>query len=240
MHRILLVDDEQDLTCVVQLSLSGDGYEVITAADGIEALMSAGRSRPDLVILDTSMPRLDGLQVCASLRRDPDLASVPIMFLTGSDSVDDRIRGLEAGADDYLTKPFDLRELKARVRALLRRAAHKVPAAAARPALLTLGELALNPRTGEVAAGQRRAQLTPAELELLRYLMQRPDTVFSSQHLLQHVWGYAPDAADQGLVRWHVMNLRTKIEADPSRPVFLRTVPRHGYMLCAAARRNAA
>lgn len=237
MHRILLADDEPDLVWALQLSLRGEGYEVVTAADGIEALVSAGRHRPDLVILDATMPRLDGWQVCQSLRRDPDLGAVPIMFLTGCASVEDRIRGLEEGADDYLVKPFDLRELRARVRALLRRAA---PAAQPRAGLLCLGDLTLNPRTGEVTSSSRTAQLTPAELELMHYLMLRPDTVFSSQHLLQHVWGYAPDTAEQGLVRWHMMNLRTKIEANPSHPLYLRTVPRHGYMLCAQARKHAA
>jgi DNA-binding response OmpR family regulator len=241
MHRILLADDEQELTWAIQLSLQGEGYNVVTAADGIEALVSAGRHRPDLVILDATMPRLDGWQVCHSLRRDPDLATVPIMFLSGNDSIEDRVRGLEAGADDYLVKPFDLRELKARIRALLRRASAAAPApAAARATLVTAGDLSLNPQTGEVTVAGRQAQLTPAELELLHYLMQHPDTVFSSQHLLQHVWGYAPDTAEQGLVRWHMMNLRAKIEANPSHPVYLRTVPRHGYMFCAQARKNAA
>lgn len=237
MYRILLADDDPDLCRAVQICLSGEGYEVLVAADGIEALVSAGRHHPDLVILDVTMPRLDGWQICRSLRRDPDLAAVPIMFVTARASIEERIKGLEEGADDFLPKPFDLRELTARVRALLRRAA---PVAQTRAGLVSLGDLTLNPHTGEVMVPGKSARLTPAELELLRYLMLRPDTVFSSQHLLQHVWGYAPDTAEQGLVRWHMMNLRSKIEANPSNPHFLRTIPRHGYMLCTQARQNAA
>ena len=239
MHRILLADDEQDLTWAVQLSLKSEGYEIITAADGVEALVCAGRYRPDLVILDMTMPRLDGLQVCHSLRHDPDLADVSILFLTGSSTVEERIRGLEQGGDDYLVKPFDLRELKARVCALLRRRGARAPAAP-RPLTLSIGDLCLNPQSREVTAGERQAQLTPAELDLLRYLMERPETVFSSQDLLRNVWGYTPETAEQGLVRWHMMNLRTKIERDPSHPTYLRTVPRHGYMLCAPALRHSA
>jgi len=150
------------------------------------------------------MPRLDGLQVCRSLRHDPDLADVSILFLTGSGTVEERIHGREQGGDDYLVKPFDLRELKARVRALLRRRGAPTPAAP-RPLTLSIGDLCLN-----------------------------------LQSRLRNVWGYTPETAEQGLVRWHMMNLRTKIERDPSHPTYLRTVPRHGYMLCAPALRHSA
>lgn len=230
MQRILLADDEPDLLWAVGHSLRHDGYDVVTAGDGIEALMNAGRQRPDVVVLDITMPQLDGWQVCRSLRRDPDLAGVPILFLSGSDDVEARIRGFEEGADDYIVKPFDVRELKARIRALLRRQAALLPAPQ-QGQVLTCGDLVLDLQTCAVRSGTREARLTPAELDLLRYLIERPNQVFSSQHLLEHVWGYPPDTAEQGLVRWHVMNLRTKIEADPAHPLYLRTVPRHGYML---------
>jgi DNA-binding response OmpR family regulator len=160
------------------------------------------------------------------------------MFLSSFADVEARIRGFEEGADDYLTKPFDLRELSARVRVLLRR---KLTQEGLPPVqVLRCGDLTLDLQLCAVRVGTREARLTPAELDLLRYLIRNPNQVFSSQHLLQHVWGYQPDMADQGLVRWHVMNLRAKIETDPARPIYLRTLPRHGYMLAIQEQRRVA
>lgn len=233
MARILLVDDEQDLVWAMQYSLNDEGYEVLTAYDGVEALAVARRHRPDLVILDIVMPRLDGLQVCHHLRRDPALAAVPILFLTVRSSIEDRIAGLDEGGDDYLAKPFDLRELKARVRALLRRGR---VAPEGRVSLLVVGPLALDlhtrqVRVGEGEVGEKGIQLTPAEFDLLHHFMTHPGEVFSSQQLLRQVWGYSPETADPGLVRWHIKNLRTKIEPDPAHPVYIHTLPHHGYTL---------
>lgn len=234
MSRILLVDDEPDLVWAVRHSLSDEGYEVVTAGDGLEALAVARRHRPDLIILDMVLPSLSGLQVCQKLRRDPALAAVPIMFLTVHNTIDDRVAGLDEGADDYLIKPFDLRELKARVRALLRRGrptADDRPRMNGRSAMLVVGSLALNPHTRQVHVGEKVVQLTPVEFDLLHHLMVHAGEVFSSEQLLEQVWGYALEAAEPGLVRWHIRNLRTKIESNPSDPVYIRTVPRHGYIL---------
>ena len=233
MARILLVDNEQDLVWAVQHSLSDEGYEVLTAYDGVEALAIAQRHRPDLVILDIIMPRLDGLQVCRKLRRDPTLAAVPILFLTVRSAIEDRIKGLDEGGDDYLVKPFDLEELKARVRALLRRARATPeggPGAEGQGPLLVAGPLTLDLHTCQVHVGSETAQLTPTEFDLLHHLMTHPAEVFSSQQLLQQVWGYPPRVGDPGTVRWHIKNLRTKIEPDPDQPVYIRTVPHHGYV----------
>jgi DNA-binding response OmpR family regulator len=232
--RILLADDEPNLVWAVQRSLSDEGYEVLTARDGIEALALAERQHPDLIILDITMPRLDGLQVCQRLRRDPELAAVPILFLTARSAVEDRIIGIDEGADDYLSKPFDLRELKARIRGILRRSRSTSAAGDAHPdaePCLTVGALTLDLDTCQVTIEGRIVPLTPAELDLLRFLMCHPRHVFSSQQLLQEVWGYSTATADLGLVRWHIMNLRTKIEPDPAHPIYIRTVPRHGYLL---------
>jgi DNA-binding response OmpR family regulator len=234
MARILLVDDEQDLVWAVRHSLSDEGYEVLTAYDGVEALAVARRHRPDLVILDIVMPRLDGLQVCHRVRRDPTLAAVPILFLTVRSAIEDRLKGLDEGGDDYLVKPFDLRELKARVKALLRRgrsAPEGGPGPEGRGSLLVVGPLTLDLYTRQVRVGEKSIQLTPAEFDLLHHLMTHPGEVFSSQQLLRQVWGYPPETADPGLVRWHMKNLRAKIEPDPVRPVCIRTVPHHGYIL---------
>lgn len=234
MPRILLVDDEQDLLWAVRRSLQDEGYEVLTAYDGAEALSVAQRQAPDLVVLDIVMPRLDGLQVCHRLRRDPALAAVPILFLTVRSDVEDRIKGLNQGADDYIPKPFDMGELKARIKALLRRrytANGNRPSCDRDPHSLEAGELTLDLRTRQARAEGKTVQLTPTEFDLLRYFMIHAGQVFSSSELLQQVWGYSPLTADSSLVRWHVKNLREKIEPDPSDPSYIKTLPRHGYML---------
>jgi len=234
MARILLVDDQKDLVWAVRLSLDDEGHEVLTAHNGIEALAIARRHRPDLVILDIVMPQLDGLHVCQRLRRDPTLAAVPILFLTVRSTIEDRIKGLDEGGDDYLAKPFDLGELKARVRALLRRAQPAIegnPSPGGRGSQLVLGPLRLDLRARQVRVGDKSTQLTPTEFDLLHHLMTHPNELFSSQQLLRQVWGYPPETADPVLVRWHIKNLRAKIEADPVNPVYIRTVPRHGYIL---------
>jgi len=228
MPRILVVDDEQDLVWAVRQSLSDEGHEVLTAYDGVEALDVARRHHPDLVILDIAMPRLDGLQVCRKLRRDPTLAAVPILFLTVRSAIEDRVKGLDEGGDDYLAKPFNLEELKARVRALLRRG-RPAPEGSPGP-LLVASLLVLDLHTRQVRVREKVVQLTPIEFKLLHYLMTHPGEVFSSRQLLRRVWGYPPESADPGLVRWHIKNLRTKIEPDPTHPFYIRTVHRHGYM----------
>jgi DNA-binding response OmpR family regulator len=233
MARILLVDDEKDLVWAVRHSLSDEGYEVLTAYDGVEALIAARRHHPDLVILDVVMPRLDGLQVCRRLRRDPALATVPILFLTVRSAIEDRIKGLDEGGDDYLVKPFDMGELKARIRALLRRAQSTQeggPETEGRGSLLEVGPFTLDLNTSQVRVGEKTTQLTPVEFDLLYYLINHPGEVFSTQQLLRQVWGYPPGTADPSLVRWHIKNLRTKLESDPFNPVYIRTVPHHGYM----------
>jgi DNA-binding response OmpR family regulator len=230
MPRILVVDDEPDLVWAIQYSLRDAGYDVITANDGETGLAAARTHRPDLLILDVMMPQLDGLQVCWRLRRDPALASVPILFLSMRSAIEDRVTCLEEGGDDYLAKPFDLRELKARITALLRRGRGAAPPVEQHTWLLA-GALALNVHTCEARVGGRSVQLTPAEFKLMHYLMKHPGKVFPSQHLLQEVWGYSPEAADVSLVRWHIRNLRAKLEPDPDHPMYIRTVSRHGFVL---------
>ena len=231
--RILLVDDEADLVWAVQRSLSDEGYEVFTAGDGVEALAVAQRRQPDLIILDIVMPRLDGLQALHKLRRDPNLAAVPILFLTSRSAIEDRIKGFDEGADDYVVKPFDLREIKVRIKALLRRSQRNLTETLdqAEHALLTIGALTLNLHTYRVRVGDTEAQLTRAEFDLLYYLMTHPAQVFSSRQLLEEVWGYALGNAAPGLVRWHIKNLRSKLGAEPNHPVYIHTVPHHGYIL---------
>ena len=230
MARILIVDDEQDLVWSVAHSLRFAGYEVLTASDGAEGLTQARRQRPDVVILDVAMPCLNGIQVCQRLRADPSLGSLPILFLTVKNEIQDRLQGFDAGGDDYLAKPFDLRELRLRVEALLRRAQPPSPPDASHR--LQAGPLSLDLHTCEVSVEDRRALLTPAEFNLLYHLMNHPGEFFSSDRLLQEVWGYPPGTADPALVRWHMRNLRGKIEPRPASPTYLKSLPRHGYFLC--------
>ncbi len=230
--RILVADDEEDLVWAIRYSLEDEGYEVLTAYDGAQTLAAARRYRPDLIVLDIIMPRMDGLRVCQILRRDPSLASVPILFLTARSTVEDIVTGLDVGGDDYLTKPFDLNELKARVRALLRRRrpASTAETMAAEHQVLTVGAVKLDPRSRQVRVGERTVSLTPTEFDLLHHLMSHPNEVFSSRQLLEQVWGFPPDVKDTSLVRWHIHNLRAKIEPDPEHPTYICTVSRHGYI----------
>jgi DNA-binding response OmpR family regulator len=229
---ILVADDEPDLVWALRHCLGGEGYEIATALDGAEALVLARRRRPDLVILDVIMPRLDGFQVCQELRSDPCLAAVPILFLTAKGAVEDRLRGLDSGGDDYLPKPFDVRELKSRVRALLRRSR---PSLEIRPNTLALGPLTLDVDARQVRVEGRPVLLTPTQFKLLYHLMRHADKVFSERELLQQVWGYPLEAADLSLVRWHIKKLREKIEPNPAHPIYIRTVPHHGYALMVPA-----
>jgi DNA-binding response OmpR family regulator len=234
MPRILLVDDEPDLVWAIRYSLCDAGYAVMTAQDGEAGLEMARLHHPDLIILDIVMPKLDGIQICWYLRRDPSTAAIPILFLSMRNAIEDRVACLEQGGDDYLAKPFDLRELKARIAALLRRGsggATPQPTAQNASAWLAVGPLALNLHTYQVRVADKAIHLTPAEFKLLHYLMQYPDRIFSSQHLLQEVWGYSRESADPGIVRWHIKKLRAKVEPNPDQPRYIRTVPRHGFGL---------
>jgi DNA-binding response OmpR family regulator len=228
---ILLVDDEHDLVWALSYSLRDEGYEVLTANDGAEAIAIARRHQPDLIILDIMMPGLNGLQVCHNLRRDAHTAATPILFLTGRSDVEDRVAGLNEGGDDYLVKPFDLRELKARIGALLRRRRATGGQPSQPHGCLMVGPLTLNVLSRQLWRGEAAIQLTQAEADLLSFLMRHPGQVFSSYELLERVWNYPRDIADPSLVRWHMKNLRAKIEPEPARPVYIRTVPHQGYIL---------
>ena len=215
----------------MRYALLDDGHEVVTARDGVEALTLARQQRPDVVVMDIVMPKLDGIELCHELRRDARLASVPILFVSGRQEVGDRVRGLDEGGDDYLCKPFDLAELKARVRALLRRTGGPSGEAMGDPRVLVAGDLLLNLNERSLHVDGRPVVITPTELALLSFFMSHQGEVFTGRQLLEQVWGYAPGTSDPGLVRWHMRNLRAKIEPDPANARYVRTVPRYGYML---------
>lgn len=219
-EKILLVDDEPTLLETLAFNLRSSGYEVVTAADGAAALEAARREQPDLVILDLMLPELDGLTVCRSLRQVSD---TPIMVLTARTGELDKIVGLESGADDYMTKPFSLGELQARIRALLRRAAPRKGGDDIRS-----GDLSLNLVSRRAFLGNRELIFSPKEFSLLAELMRHQGAVLSRDLLLTRVWGY-DFYGDTRTVDVHVRWLREKIEADPSRPERITTVRGIGY-----------
>jgi DNA-binding response OmpR family regulator len=221
--RVLVVEDDREIAGALRRSLRLEGYDVRVAGDGEEALSESGVFEPDLVVLDLGLPRIDGLDVARRLR---DRGDVPILVLTARDTLSDRVTGLDAGADDYLVKPFEREELLARIRALLRR---RPPRGSA---FLTVGDLRLNPDTREVWRGRRGVQLTAREFELLEYLMRNERLVVSRQALLDDVWGY--DAfAETNTVDVFISNLRRKLE-EGGEPRILHTIRGAGYVLRAA------
>lgn len=228
MARILVVDDEPSLVDTIRYNLKREGHEVSVAYDGLEALEVARRLRPDLIVLDVMLPKLDGFEVCRTLRSE---TTSPILMLTAKASEIDKVVGLEIGADDYLAKPFSFRELLARVRASLRRV--QMLRAEPRPAplveeQLTAGDLVVDLARHEVTRAGRPITLKPKEFDLLAYLMRNRGRVLTRDILLQNLWGYEYDGGTR-TVDVHIRGLREKIEADPSHPDLIQTVRGVGY-----------
>lgn len=225
--KILVVDDEQAVRESLRRSLAFNGYQVVLAEDGVQALEVIDREQPGLVILDVMMPRMDGLEVCRQLRSEGD--DRPILILTARDNVSDRVGGLDAGADDYLAKPFALEELMARVRSLVRRSAVKSSSAKGEHRELTFGDLTLNPETRDVARGGRQISLTRTEFALLQLLMSNPRKVLSRSRILEEVWGYDFPTSGNAL-EVYIGYLRRKTEQEgESRLIY--TVRGVGYVL---------
>ena len=222
---ILLVDDEDSVQSLLTYPLERDGFRVVSARDGEEALRLFATERIDLVVLDIMLPKLDGLEVCKRLRAE---SSVPIIMLTARDDEFDTVLGLELGADDYMTKPFSIREFRSRVRALLRRAGSSQRAPEAEP--LVSGNVLLDPDRRVATVDGKALELTYVEFELLRTFVAQPGKVFSRRALLQAIWG---DSAyrEPRTIDVHVRHLREKIERDPGEPELILTVRGAGYRL---------
>ncbi|MBD3004263.1 response regulator transcription factor [Streptomyces sp. 5-10] len=214
--RVLVVDDESALADLLSMALRYEGWEVRTAGDGAEAIRTTRELRPDVVVLDIMLPDMDGLTVLGRLRRE--LPDVPVLFLTARDAVEDRIAGLTAGGDDYVTKPFSLEEVVARLRGLLRRSG---AAAARSESVLAVGDLILDEDSHEVSRGGQEIHLTATEFELLRYLMRNPRRVLSKAQILDRVWSY--DFGGQAnVVELYISYLRRKIDAGRSPMIHTR------------------
>jgi len=225
--HILVVDDDFTVAKTEERALVMEGYRVSVAHNGHEALQIARQDTPDLAVLDIVMPGMSGVELCQRLRTSPGLSSMPVLFLTAKGELTDKAEGFGAGADDYLTKPFDVRELVMRVRALLRRAT--MTWQGSEPGDLVTGGMRLDRRKFTVTTREKTVLLTPVEFDLLAFLMSHPGQVFSPARLLQSVWGYPPETGSNDLVRVHIKNIREKIEVNPSSPRYLCTVSHHGY-----------
>jgi two-component system alkaline phosphatase synthesis response regulator PhoP len=223
-ERILVVDDDKEVVRLMRAYLEQAGYEVLVAYEGETALHILRRDRPDLVLLDLMLPDRDGWEVTRLMRADPNLAQTPIIMLTARVDVTDRIVGLEMGADDYITKPYDPREVVARVRARLR------SSAAVSPQVLTVSGLQMDLGRREVRVDGREVELTPTEFNLLQVLMQRAGYVFTRSELISKGLGAEYEGLDRTLDS-HIRNLRAKIEPDPKKPIYIQTVFGIGYRL---------
>ena len=224
MTTIFAVDDDLEVLDTLGRVLRHEQYNVELISSPLEGLDMMERQIPDLLILDIMMPELDGVTVCRRLRQNPRFIALPILFLTAKGSVDDVVNGLDAGGDDYVIKPFELAELRARVAALVRRGLRDKG-----PNLVEFGGLGLDSGTYRAVIDGEEMQLTSTEYRLLRYLMEHPDQPLSPGHLLQAVWEYPPNTGDPDLVRAHVRNLRAKIERNGHR--YIRTIHGVGYMI---------
>ena len=219
--HILVVEDEDKLAQFVELELKYEGYEVTVARDGIAGLTAARESHPDLILLDWMLPGISGLEICKRLRLTGD--KVPIILLTAKDDIKDRVAGLDAGADDYIVKPFSLEELLARVRAHLRRTQEE------NPDLLQFADLKLNRSTREVYRGNRSLELTAKEFDLLEYLISHPRQVLTRDQILERVWGY-DFMGDSNIIEVYIRYLRLKLEANQEKRL-IQTVRGVGYVL---------
>ncbi len=226
MTYILAVDDDPEVLDTLGRVLERESFEVGLAKSAAEALTLLDQRVPSAMILDIMMPGMDGITLCRQLRRDSRFNALPILFLTAKGSTEDIVDGLDAGADDYVVKPFELAELRARIHALLRRSTRD----SGNGAVLQLNDLKLDSDTYQVTIKGNRIQLTSTEHRLLRYLMENPNRALSPGHLLQVVWEYPPNTGDPDLVRAHVRNLRSKIEKNSDRR-YIRTIHGVGYMI---------
>lgn len=254
--NILVVEDDEIVGRTIERSLRGNEFRVTLATSGVEGLKVARKQPTDLVVLDIIMPGMDGYAVCRDMRADPLLTNIPILFLTAKAKDEDRIMGFLAGADDYLTKPFNVDELVLRIRAILRRSkshpremtlqgtegsagSSQAQSKETSPHdkeqsknQLAISGYTLNVRTYELSTPSRgKLRLTPVQFDLLYHLMCHPGEIFSPTRLLDEVWDYPSDAGSPDLVRVHIKNLRERIEADPKSPRFIQTVAGYGYTI---------
>ena len=224
---LLAIEDDDSILTLINEHFSRAGYNVRTAADGLAGVQAALSEHPDVIVLDLMLPKMDGLAVCRELQEKAPY--IPSLMLTAKDEVIDKVLGLEMGADDYITKPFSLRELEARIKSVLRRSrAGTRTEAAGEEAPIVRGKLRIDPSKREVSVGERQVELTPKEFELLRLFASNPGRVFPRKYLLEKIWDYSYEGYDR-TIDSHINRLRAKIEDNPENPQMVLTVWGIGY-----------
>ncbi len=229
MSKILITDDDTSILELIKINLELMGHEVICAENAIKSYALLLQEKPDLVILDVMMPEVDGFTLAQRIRNNPEFANIPILMLTALGMLDDKVRGFNAGVDDYLVKPFEIEELKLRVRALLRRGDSLLPSLA-KPEIYSVGDISLDPDNLTVTINGKSAKLTPTEFDIINILMQHNGQTVQSSVFLKEIWGYAEDD-DVETVRVHVRHLRAKIEKIAPKSKYIETVYGGGYKL---------
>ncbi len=229
MNKILVIDDEQAINELIKINLELVGYRVIQALDGIKGFALAKQELPNAIILDVMMPEVDGYTVAQRIRQNPLTKNIPILMLTALSQLKDKVRGFDIGIDDYLVKPFEMEELKVRIRAILKRS-NQIPESVAIKELLSVKEITLLPETYSVKINESMAKLTPIEFEIFNLLFQNHGNMVSSVKLLSDIWGYAPDDEIE-TIRVHIRHLRTKIEKIANGKKYIQTIYGGGYKL---------
>lgn len=229
MSKILVIDDDLAILELIKINLELSGHDAITASDGVRGFALAKQELPNLIILDVMMPEVDGFTVANRIRNNPSTKDIPILMLTALSMIQDKTKGFNAGVDDYLVKPFELDELKLRVRALLRRV-KAIPESLGKPEILTVGDITLLPENLSVKIGDKTAKLTPIEYEILNMLVQNCGNAVSSSVLLKDIWGYSPND-DIETIRVHIRHLRTKLQKISPDKKYVETIYGGGYRL---------
>lgn len=229
MNKILVIDDDNAINELIKINLELNGYKVIQALDGIKGFALAKQELPNAIVLDVMMPEVDGYTVAQRIRQNPSTKNIPILMLTALSQLNDKVKGFDIGVDDYLTKPFEMEELKVRLRALLKRS-NQIPESIATREILTVNEITLVPEAYTVKINNKEAKLTPIEFEIFNLLFQNHGNMVSSAKLLSDIWGYSPDDEIE-TIRVHIRHLRTKIDKIAEGKKYIETIYGGGYKL---------
>lgn len=229
MNKILVIDDEPTINELIKVNLELLGYEVIQALDGIKGFALAKQELPNLILLDVMMPQVDGFTVAQRIRQNETTRNIPILMLTALSQLNDKVKGFDIGVDDYLVKPFEMEELKVRIRALLKRS-KQLPESVATRELLTVEEITILPETYSVKINEKQTKLTPIEFEIFSLLLQNHGNMVSSAKLLQDIWGYSPDDEVE-TIRVHIRHIRSKIDKIADGKTYIGTIYGGGYKL---------